>query len=191
MPSDPPLRHPTILGFCDIHHFEYCTQQLGNDVLTFTNAIAEIVHSNVHFWRGACNKNLGNAFVLLWRIGDEEELLATYGGGGRHMVKRASLSQSMAQLGEGENEGHSNNNNVITLFIDTCCYRRSLHTRPFLNTSSLTLSLSLTPPPPARPPPPQSLGQAILGRQHHHHKQPARTVEQCQLQHRGWREFRI
>ena len=69
-----------MLGFCDIHHFEYCTQQLGNDVLTFTNAIAEIVHSNVHSWRGACNKNLGNAFVLLWRIGDEEELLASYGG---------------------------------------------------------------------------------------------------------------
>ena len=68
-------------------------------MLTFTNAIAEIVHSNVHFWRGACNKNLGNAFVLLWRIGDEEELLASYGGGGRHMTKRASLSQSMAQLG--------------------------------------------------------------------------------------------
>ena len=44
-------------------------------------------------------QNLGNAFVLLWRIGDEEELLASYGGGGRHMMKRASMSQSMAQLG--------------------------------------------------------------------------------------------
>ena len=96
------------------------TITIGNDVLTFTNAIAEIVHSNVHFWRGACNKNLGNAFVLLWRIGDEEELLATYGGGGRHMVKRASLSQSMAQLGEGEDEGHHTNNNSI--LIDTRYY---------------------------------------------------------------------
>ena len=79
-------------------------------MLTFTNAIAEIVHSNVHSWRGACNKNLGNAFVLLWRIGDEEELLATYGGGGRHMVKRASLSQSMVQMGAGQNSNNAISN---------------------------------------------------------------------------------
>ena len=41
-PLLPGIRIYAILGFCDIHHFEYCTQQLGNDVLTFTNAIAEV-----------------------------------------------------------------------------------------------------------------------------------------------------
>lgn len=26
-------------------------------------------------WKGACNKNLGNSFLLIWRIGEEEKLL--------------------------------------------------------------------------------------------------------------------
>jgi hypothetical protein len=50
--------------------------RLNNDVLTFINTIAEIVHSQVHSWGGQCNKNLGNAFVIVWRIGDEETLIA-------------------------------------------------------------------------------------------------------------------
>lgn len=50
--------------------------KLNKDVLTFVNTIAEIVHSNVHNWGGQCNKNLGNAFVIVWRIGDEESLIA-------------------------------------------------------------------------------------------------------------------
>ena len=57
--------------------------------------MADIVHSNVHNWGkislmnlfflcilhvllelgGQCNKNLGNAFVVIWRIGDEDFLL--------------------------------------------------------------------------------------------------------------------
>lgn len=40
------------------------------------NTIAEIVHSQVHAWGGQCNKNLGQAFVIVWRIGDEETLIA-------------------------------------------------------------------------------------------------------------------
>jgi hypothetical protein len=50
-------------------------RKLGADVLTFINNIAEIVHSNVHAWGGQCNKNLGNAFVIVWRIGDEKTLI--------------------------------------------------------------------------------------------------------------------
>ncbi len=45
-------------------------------MLTFVNTIAEIVHSQVHTWGGQCNKNLGNAFVIVWRIGDEKALMA-------------------------------------------------------------------------------------------------------------------
>jgi hypothetical protein len=56
---------------CDI-----VTQKLGKGVLLFVNTIAEIVHSQVHNWGGQCNKNLGNAFVLVWRIGDEKTLIA-------------------------------------------------------------------------------------------------------------------
>lgn len=44
----------------------------------------------MHAWSGQCNKNLGNAFVIVWRIGDEHSILASQqntrlrgnGGGG-------------------------------------------------------------------------------------------------------------
>lgn len=75
-PLIPGVRVYAIVGFCDIHHFEDVNQRLEKDVLNFVNTIAEIVHSSVQHWGGQCNKNLGNAFVVIWRIGDEGTLLA-------------------------------------------------------------------------------------------------------------------
>eukprot|EP01038_Epipyxis_sp_PR26KG_P015176 gene15176-20442_t len=74
-PLLPGVRIYGIFGFCDIHHFEDINRLLTNDVLTFVNTIAEIVHNSVHEWAGQCNKNLGNAFVIVWRIGDEGSLV--------------------------------------------------------------------------------------------------------------------
>jgi hypothetical protein len=34
----------------------------------------------VHAWSGQCNKNLGNAFVIVWRIGDESQLASSQAG---------------------------------------------------------------------------------------------------------------
>jgi class 3 adenylate cyclase len=75
-PLLPGIRIYAIVGFCDIHHFEECNLLLKSDIMTFCNSIAEIVHSSVHYWGGQCNKNLGNAFVIIWRIGDEATLNA-------------------------------------------------------------------------------------------------------------------
>lgn len=82
-PLLPGVRIYAIFGFCDIHHFEDINQRLANDVLTFVNTIAEIVHDSVHTWSGQCNKNLGNAFVIVWRIGDEMSLQSAPGVGGK------------------------------------------------------------------------------------------------------------
>jgi hypothetical protein len=38
-----------------------------------------VCHS-VHAWSGQCNKNLGNAFVIVWRIGDESQLASSQAG---------------------------------------------------------------------------------------------------------------
>lgn len=80
-PLLPGQRIYAMFGFCDIHQFEDINQKLANDVLTFVNTIADVVHNSVHTWSGQCNKNLGNAFVIVWRIGDEETLLLATGGG--------------------------------------------------------------------------------------------------------------
>jgi hypothetical protein len=42
--------------------------------MTFVNSDAKIVHDEVTRWGGTCNKNLGNAFLMVWRIGDEKSL---------------------------------------------------------------------------------------------------------------------
>mmetsp|Transcript_4336 Transcript_4336/g.4340 ORF Transcript_4336/g.4340 Transcript_4336/m.4340 type:complete len:869 (-) Transcript_4336:157-2763(-) len=73
-PLIPGLRIYAIFGFCDIHHFEEINEKLGKDIMTFVNTIALVVHTSVHDWRGQSNKNLGQAFLVVWRIGDEQTL---------------------------------------------------------------------------------------------------------------------
>ena len=75
-PMIPGKRMYSIFGFCDIHEFDMCTEALEDEIMTFVNSVARIVHHQVTRWGGTCNKNLGNAFLMIWRIGDEDELLS-------------------------------------------------------------------------------------------------------------------
>jgi class 3 adenylate cyclase len=96
-PLLPGVRIYALFGFCDIHHFEEINRKLANDVLIFVNAIAEIVHSNVHSWSGQCNKNLGNAFVIVWRIGDEHTLLAQIGGARKEPARESFVGSPIKE----------------------------------------------------------------------------------------------
>lgn len=80
-PLIPGVRIYAIFGFCDIHHFDDINLVMEKDVLTFVNTVAEIVHSSVHEWGGQSNKNLGNAFLMIWRMGDEATILEQISGG--------------------------------------------------------------------------------------------------------------
>ena len=108
-PLLPGVRIYAIFGFCDIHHFEDINQKLSNEVLVFVNRIAEIVHDSVHTWSGQCNKNLGNAFVIVWRIGDEATLAATTQGtrikGHGNNESMGSIKQSNSLLPQGSSVG--------------------------------------------------------------------------------------
>lgn len=57
-----------IFGFCDIRNFTDITEILQEGVMSFVNTIAEIVHSEVHSHHGAANKNIGDAFLLVWKF---------------------------------------------------------------------------------------------------------------------------
>jgi class 3 adenylate cyclase len=104
-PLLPGIRVYALVGFCDIHQFEEVNLLLKSDIMTFCNSIAEIVHSSVHYWGGQCNKNLGNAFVIIWRIGDEETLhrLSNIGGIGKvsssaHSINNITKRQHAVDL---------------------------------------------------------------------------------------------
>jgi hypothetical protein len=82
-PMIPGKRVYALFGFCDIMSFDLCTEKLQDEIMTFVNSVARIVHDEVTRWGGTCNKNLGNAFLMVWRIGDEKSLSDYRRMGGR------------------------------------------------------------------------------------------------------------
>jgi class 3 adenylate cyclase len=61
-----------IFGFCDIRNFTDTTEELQEGVMVFVNEMARIVHSTVDHFCGAANKNIGDAFLLVWKFERQE-----------------------------------------------------------------------------------------------------------------------
>ena len=61
-----------VFGFCDIHEFDHMTDVLKGDIMSFINDVATVVHENVTTWNGNCNKNLGNSFLMLWKVRNKQ-----------------------------------------------------------------------------------------------------------------------
>lgn len=57
-----------IFMFCDIRRFTAASECLQEEVFLFTNKIAEVVHSVCHSLGGAANKNVGDAFLMNWKL---------------------------------------------------------------------------------------------------------------------------
>lgn len=62
-----------IFGFCDIRNFTDATEILVDEVLEFVNKIAKIVHSEVSNSEGGANKNIGDAFLVVWKLKGRSE----------------------------------------------------------------------------------------------------------------------
>jgi len=67
-PMVPGVRVQAIFGFCDIRDFTTATESLQEDVMPFVNKVADIVHKSVVASGGAPNKNIGDAFLLVWKL---------------------------------------------------------------------------------------------------------------------------
>ena len=106
-PMIPGKRVYAIFGFCHIHAFDLCTERLEDEIMTFINNVARIVHDEVTRWGGLCNKNLGNAFLMVWRIGDECALQDVTG-------RKRRSSQRSSVVGSA----NSNLRTVRTLAVD-------------------------------------------------------------------------
>ncbi|OMJ82155.1 hypothetical protein SteCoe_17232 [Stentor coeruleus] len=61
-----------IFGFCDIRNFTDTTEELQEGVMKFVNEIAQIVHGLTSKYFGAANKNIGDAFLIVWKFSPEE-----------------------------------------------------------------------------------------------------------------------
>ncbi|CAD8196829.1 unnamed protein product [Paramecium pentaurelia] len=71
-PMLPGKKVMAIFGFCDIRNFTDATEVLQQDVMVFVNEIAEIVHGVVDQFSGSANKNIGDAFLLVWKYAETD-----------------------------------------------------------------------------------------------------------------------
>ena len=72
-PMLPGKKQMFIFGFCDIRNFTDATEVLEEGVMLFVNEIGEIVHNVVNRFSGAANKNIGDAFLLVWKFEKEDQ----------------------------------------------------------------------------------------------------------------------
>jgi len=67
-----------LFGFVAINDFSKLLRVLDRDVMRLINDVARVVHDEVYRWAlgdsGQCNKNLGSAFLMVFRIGDFMEV---------------------------------------------------------------------------------------------------------------------
>jgi hypothetical protein len=77
-PTVPGKRVYALFGFVGINGFNELLKSLERDVMILINDVALVVHDEVYRWalgeHGQCNKNLGPAFLMVWRIGDFSEV---------------------------------------------------------------------------------------------------------------------
>lgn len=68
-----------LFAFAAINGFDHCLRALGGDVMILINDVAAVLHREVFRWgfedSGQCNKNLGEAFLMVFRIGLVKEVL--------------------------------------------------------------------------------------------------------------------
>ena len=67
-PMIPGKKVCAIFGFCDIRQFTDTTEVLQEGIMEFVNTIGKIVHMEVHLHGGSANKNIGDAFLLVWKF---------------------------------------------------------------------------------------------------------------------------
>ena len=68
-----------LFGFAAINDFDHTLRQLGGEVMILINDVAAVLHGEVFRWgfgdSGQCNKNLGSAFLMVFRIGLVKEVI--------------------------------------------------------------------------------------------------------------------
>ena len=67
----PGLLCEAVFGFCDVRNFTGITVLLEEDIMLFINTVGRIVQACVAEWRGFSNKNLGDAFLVVWKTPTE------------------------------------------------------------------------------------------------------------------------
>jgi class 3 adenylate cyclase len=63
-----------LFGFADIKMFTEVSERLKENVINFVNEIAEVVSPIIDKFTGGTNKNLGEAFLFVWKFREEDTI---------------------------------------------------------------------------------------------------------------------
>lgn len=120
-PTVPGKRVYALFGFVAINGFSEILRALDRDIMILINDVAQVVHDEVYRWalgeHGQCNKNLGPAFLMVWRIGDFSEVhkkkqVATeklFRDNATKHGKRSTLRRRQKGIGRGQYGRRSRN----------------------------------------------------------------------------------
>ena len=96
-PVIPGVRVTAAFSFCDIRRFTDATECLEEQVMAFVNTIAGIVHGAAVASLGAPNKNIGDAFLCVWRDQqDEEDVTARVSFADRALASAVAVLRDVA-----------------------------------------------------------------------------------------------
>ena len=88
-----------IFGFCDIRHFTDVTEVLEEEVMVYVNSIANIVHEVTDKYLGQPNKNIGDAFLIVWKFPSNDiNKEIDQNGGERLKLVRSHYVANLADL---------------------------------------------------------------------------------------------
>ena len=73
-PMMPGVKTYAIFGFCILDNFVDSTEVLQTEIMSYVNQIAEITHSMVDRYGGSANKNIGDAFLLVWKFHNPKQI---------------------------------------------------------------------------------------------------------------------
>lgn len=121
-PTVPGKRVYALFGFVAINGFDKTLHALDRDVMILINDVAKVVHDEVYRWAlgdsGQCNRNLGAAFLMVFRIGDFNEIhnkkkLAqdvVFNSHGRSSNRKSTNALRKRKTSRGKNKRSSHRN---------------------------------------------------------------------------------
>jgi hypothetical protein len=133
-----------LFAFAAINGFDHALRNLGGDIMVLINDIANVLHDEVFRWgfgeSGQCNKNLGGAFLMVFRIGLVEEVIEKLEQAQNVIFSAKSAQSSAAIRRRGKGSRHMRKNSLSSTTTSDSSKRKSQESR---RQASKAMSLSL------------------------------------------------
>jgi hypothetical protein len=142
-----------LFAFAAINDFDHTLRQLGGEVMILINDVAAVLHGEVFRWgfgdSGQCNKNLGSAFLMVFRIGLVKEVIqkleqATDVVFSNNNSKNPGVRKRVKSSGKALN-GDSSQSTLTNSAAGTGERRRKSHRSANSNRAAMSLSLQSLP----------------------------------------------